>query len=648
MSSEKHTQVPPAQSLYRPLEATRKEIRVLHLLPGRPDTAIRCQLHTISLAGDIPPVYEALSYTWGAVTKGRVITLQCNAVERDVAVTDNLWAALNGLRHPFIWSRTIWVDAVCINQLDFAERGSQVALMRDIYSSADRVNVWLGVPTSDIFTRAPDSLALLRKWIASEQGRLKRIKPWGQWLRECLVRLPTAYRLLNQTPQRIAEALGGSQPWWTSRVWCVQEYVLGKKVYICYGRTEMLYHRKPFGVLCKTYQAHSGTTLRALNRLERILYDYELEKPKSLLEAAQMTKDAAAGDPRDKVYALLGILPHAATDRIVPDYTLSTWQVYAQATFASMIASNSLDSLALTTAKPSTEPDLPSWALHFSRVGTAPQPGLEGFVYTGWDESDVEDDEDGDTGVRWPGCDLAGPPASLSQDMRELSLQGITFATVSACYHCPSIPANLKDDDSITRSYSEDATLMRPSEHDLLVLLRLAEAQLADESPEPDWNEIAYLADLLQDKNVLDDSPFVSLRRQEGSTPPAEDIISRWLESWNQAVKLRCPFNGRNFDHGTDVHGTRTSAVAFVGYSQTRGVLNCFAMSNGFLGMASVAVLDGDTVALLKGCKYPVVLRSHGADWKFVGICLVHGIDHGQLLEIWNGVELSNEDFVLC
>ncbi|KAK3625014.1 hypothetical protein LTR56_020658 [Elasticomyces elasticus] len=520
--------------------------------------------------------------------------------------------------------------------------------MRDIYSSADRVNVWLGVPTSNIFARAADSLALLRRWITPEQGRLERIKPWVEWLRECLVRLPTAYCLLNQTPHRIAEALGGSKPWWTSRVWCVQDYVLGKKIYLCYGRTEMLYNRKPFGVLCKAYQAHSGTTLRVLNRLERILYNYELEKPKSLLEAARMTKDAAAGDPRDKVYALLGILPHAATDRIMPDYTLSPWKVYAQPTFASMIAANSLDSLALATAKPSTEPDLPSWALHFSRVSTAPQPGLEGFVYTGWEESDVEDDEDEDTGVRWPGCDLAGPPASLSQDMRQLSVQGITFATVSAFYHCPSVPANIKDDDSITRLYSEDSTLMRPSEDELLMLLRSAKGHLVGEGPEPGYNEIAYLADSSQDKKMLNDSPLASLRRKEGSIPSAEDIIGPWLESWDREVNLQNPFDGGESGHGADVRGARTSAIAFVGYGQTWGVLDCFAMSNGFVGMASVAVLEGDTITLVNGCKYPVLLRSYGANWKFVGICLIHGIDHGQLLEIWDRVELRNEDFVLC
>ncbi|KAK4971290.1 hypothetical protein LTR42_007016 [Elasticomyces elasticus] len=632
MSSEKHSQAPTGQSLYRPLEVARREIRVFHLLPRWPGTAVRCQLHTVSLDHEVAPMYEALSYTWGAATE----------------VTDNLWTALNGLRHRSIWSRKIWVDAVCINQLDLAERGSQVALMRDIYSSAERVNVWLGVPTSTTFARAADSLTSLRKWMVSEQEQLDHIAPWEEWLRECLLRLPTAYRLLNQTPQRIGEALGGSQPWWTSRVWCVQEYILGKKIYLCYGRTEMLYHDKSFGMLCKAYQAHSGTILHALDRLERILDDCELEKPKSLLEAAQMTRDAAAGDPRDKVYALLGILPHAATDRIVPDYTLSTWQVYAQATFASMIASNSLDSLALTTAQPSAEPDLPSWVLHFSRVGTAPQPGLEGFAYISLDESDVEDNEDDDAGVRWPGCELVGSPATLSQDLRELGVQGITFATVSTSYHCPSVPANTQDDESITGPYDGDATLMRPSEHELLVLLPLAEAQLADESPEPGRNEIAYLADPRQNKNMLDKSPIASLRRKEGSTPPAEDIINRWLESWNQDVKLRCPFNGRQLDHGTDVHGTRTSAVAFVGYSQIRGVLDCFAMSNGFLGMASVVVLEGDTVALLEGCNYPVALRRYGANWKFVGICLVHGIDNGQLLEVWDGLQLRDEDFVIC
>ena len=38
----------------------------------------------------------------------------------------------------------LWADALCINQADIAERGRQVLLMADIYSSAELVFAWLG------------------------------------------------------------------------------------------------------------------------------------------------------------------------------------------------------------------------------------------------------------------------------------------------------------------------------------------------------------------------------------------------------------------------------------------------------------------------------------------------------------------------
>lgn len=54
------------------------------------------------------------------------------------------------LRHPHLpdTSRNLWVDAVCVNQEDLAERTDQVKNMASIYKLAQRVVVWLG-PTSD-------------------------------------------------------------------------------------------------------------------------------------------------------------------------------------------------------------------------------------------------------------------------------------------------------------------------------------------------------------------------------------------------------------------------------------------------------------------------------------------------------------------
>jgi hypothetical protein len=40
--------------------------------------------------------------------------------------------------------RTIWVDAIYINQEDLSERAIQVLLMREIYANARQVLIWLG------------------------------------------------------------------------------------------------------------------------------------------------------------------------------------------------------------------------------------------------------------------------------------------------------------------------------------------------------------------------------------------------------------------------------------------------------------------------------------------------------------------------
>jgi len=58
-------------------------------------------------------------------------------------VTRNLHAALNRLRLPDK-PRTLWVDAICIDQADVVEKGHQVALMGEIYSKTTRGIIFLG------------------------------------------------------------------------------------------------------------------------------------------------------------------------------------------------------------------------------------------------------------------------------------------------------------------------------------------------------------------------------------------------------------------------------------------------------------------------------------------------------------------------
>jgi hypothetical protein len=126
------------------------EFRLLVLLPGQDDAEIRCEIQHASLDG--PPQYEALSYTWGN-PKGEESLGPCRGDpsasypikvdEGYLSVGYNLRCALEQLRDGTN-TRTLWIDAICINQDDSEEKNHQVKAMARIYSGASRVLAWLG------------------------------------------------------------------------------------------------------------------------------------------------------------------------------------------------------------------------------------------------------------------------------------------------------------------------------------------------------------------------------------------------------------------------------------------------------------------------------------------------------------------------
>ena len=114
------------------------EIRVVKLAPGEEKQPIRCTLDVVSL--DDIPSYETLSYTWGDPSlPKKTILLQ----EQLFEVTPSLESALRHLRSPDS-ERTIWVDAVCINQKDLEERSLQVRQMQFIYARSWHLVIWVG------------------------------------------------------------------------------------------------------------------------------------------------------------------------------------------------------------------------------------------------------------------------------------------------------------------------------------------------------------------------------------------------------------------------------------------------------------------------------------------------------------------------
>lgn len=138
------------RSIYSPLDQSRREIRLLTILPCENDEGqIVCQLQTASLDDD--PEYAAMSYVWGDAA----ITTDILVDNIPFAATTNLVSGLlqfrrAGLGLPgkgkYAGLSGLWIDAVCINQQEIPERNQQVALMGDIYMSARYVLSWLGLP----------------------------------------------------------------------------------------------------------------------------------------------------------------------------------------------------------------------------------------------------------------------------------------------------------------------------------------------------------------------------------------------------------------------------------------------------------------------------------------------------------------------
>ncbi|KAF5844029.1 hypothetical protein GGP41_009347 [Bipolaris sorokiniana] len=73
-------------------------------------------------------------------------------------ITHNLDVALRHLRHKDR-KRSIWIDAICINQSSIEEKSKQVAIMGHIFSQADNVIIWLG-PERD---SSREAIAILRQ-----------------------------------------------------------------------------------------------------------------------------------------------------------------------------------------------------------------------------------------------------------------------------------------------------------------------------------------------------------------------------------------------------------------------------------------------------------------------------------------------------
>ncbi|KAG7286288.1 hypothetical protein NEMBOFW57_008596 [Staphylotrichum longicolle] len=391
-----------------PLPSAATHIRLIELEPPQvPDLSsypaveapLKCRIFSVPLTQ--LPSFNALSYTWGEDKAARYLHVQPSRAADDGAATTFGWLritpaldeALRHIRQPSEAVR-MWVDQICIDQDNIPEKNAQVSAMKDVYSSAGGVLIWLGpsTPHSDWFIERMRAL-----WTVAREEGLDQLfgtawRPSGDHLRRQFVsKVTAAFRAPDQPVGdesfqrllgRASAALFGEgeihnkkeifrkelrawlrRPWFT-RVWVLQEYGFARTAaFMCgtkYIDVELFKHAWTLvkllglipGVDMKRDDIREGISRRTgvyymgfddlLESLSRLrLRCLAAKRGNDLrLPLCEVVKEVyssnrpqiLATDPRDRIYALLNLSRDARHMGIEPDYSdsLTTDQLYTQ------------------------------------------------------------------------------------------------------------------------------------------------------------------------------------------------------------------------------------------------------------------------------------------------------------------------------
>lgn len=602
------TQILPSTSAIfsqHTLNFDENEIRILNLRPGLSADPIQCFLQTVKL--DELPHYEALSYVWGDPTICRPIFLDGCICQ----VTVNLESALRRLRY-VNENRQLWVDALCINQKDEAEKSHQVNLMKDIYSRADEGLLWLGdyengSPPSCFSTKdaweLPLSASSSHTSITSLDGELRN--------EDCFI-LYRAQTSQTITKAEVARAFSLIQslasdahfavpaasnislseacsalstlldlPWW-GRIWTVQEAVLPDKVTVICGSMQLPF--SAFSAAARNFLGHHTNGCCVANSDQGVVLarfwteidniDCFRRRPApthSIVVALTLFRHRAASDHRDKVFALLG-LAGFSTGRlpILADYSLDWRQAYRQALLALVTTTGGL--LPLIRAREyNRDPFLPSWVPDW-RATTNPkhldQESSWLFIYNLYNSS--------------MGAQLTFDTCSGL----ELKLKGKEFDKVQTI--------GKTTETIFSGAFLQDAAEWR----------RLLENSVDTQGPYPSGGAYSQAFSRLLTLDLLDGDG--SKFRRYGDSDEQENGAKQWTE------------------------GDVTAAISFIPGNQ-----RFFITEKGLIGLGSVETNIGDTVSVLCGGRVPFILRptqqgTRQGRYIFIGHAYVHGIMDGE------------------
>ena len=603
---------------YTSLDPSKKQIRLLEFSSKfLADSAavLRCRLRTVSLADKPLLKYSAISWYWGDANVRSNIVVDGHTV----SVPRNAEVALRYLHHQQptyprklrskSFTNRLWLDAICINQYDLTERGSQVAMMASIYSEARLVLVWLGEPNS-MTERATASLKLIyeqcRAHLSYAEDIDRELYTDGIWLQ----------RLSEPLPFQIDWPALSDLFWsdWFDRLWVVQEFALSKTAFCYQGNYCMHWttlvraarwlrewldlHPEERHYLRGIYRCLGLANLRAGDRAGggagckikgRHAGECRIGRCCGGDELLGLLTDFGSRictNPRDKIYALLGLMRPETAARIVPDYTAPLKDVFAIATALSITESADLGIWDQRTRGSA------SWDSYRSQSWPTWVPHLAEQTDPATDVLALPSGYTADCGIR-----------AIAQhkldNLGSLSLLGVKVDTIN----------------SISPMIERTGTWWRVE--DCKTLLCIAYEQMSGASCFPAGQNAAQVL-----AYTITAGP--RLNGQLVSEPNSE-----WEAKFAALVQTVSDVATGDLRE-LAISQLASGRVDFRDYLRAAGEATerrCFyTTSSGLFGLCPGNAAKGDEVCILFGSRTPHVLRAESDHWLLVGNCYAHGV----------------------
>ena len=563
---------------YSALDEDASEIRLMTLLPGQFEDDIFITMETVVLTKEHIPQYEALSYVWGSKENPMDINVKARKPKRSktfsllglsrrrtISVTQNLATALPYLRKRDK-PRVFWIDAICVNQQDPAERGHQVKRMAAVYCMARQVMVWLG-PESQNSTLALRALDHLGSQLRID-WHLKKMT--SVLTGQLITQFDETFD--HETWKSMGHLLG--RPWF-ERLWIWQEVRLAREAYLLCGNEGLPWETLRRAILY-LQQAPKPAGFRHL--FERCYHlvdyrDYVAGVFDNLEHMLDRSRSASCSDPRDKIFAVLSLVRKDDTRGLDPDYSKP-----AEAVFQDVVLhyTSNLQSLKILTHCALRDDTggmrLPTWVPDW----TVPRLG--------------------DT-IRLSASCLNLKPRVRYQDGKVLAATGVHVAVIDCVQ---TLPQRAGPEEQFSADDIEDAIRA-------VIVPRIESLSL----PERDVTVMSlcrtFCCNTFADVYSPPDSNFSSLENCRKS-------IYRIVETTRDTALELSP----------------EERVVFATLRDSIKGRSFFTTVDGYIGLAPMATKPGDEVCVLLGCQTPLVLRPCGdGSHKVVGECYIDGFMDG-------------------